>query len=138
MQKTKIQKTWYFFLILAIAQTANVLMHLFAPKLYPQVVYLSYNFVLIICTFFLSYRVYQMSESILSAVSAAILLLTISDVLVNVIATSIAVKIAYSMPFLAVLQQSPAAFKNGLMFLPMVVLLAFIACRIAHKRLAIK
>ena len=128
-------KTWYFFLILALAKTITVLIHLFVPAFYPQVVYLSYNFVLIITTFFLSYHIYPISKSILSAVSAAILLLVLSDVLVNIVVTLIAVKIYLPFEFSAALGQLHIAFKNGLMFLPMIVLLSFIACRVADKRM---
>lgn len=135
MTKQYIKTTWFFFIILALAQTVRALIHLFAPGFYPHSIYLIYNFIFIVTVFALSYRIYQLSQSVLNAVSASILLLTISDVLVNVLVTLIAVKIYFPFEFTAALQQLHIAFKNGLMFLPMTVLLAFIACRIAHKRM---
>jgi len=133
MQKW-LKTTWYFFIILAAAQIAKTTLHIFVASWHPKVIDLSFNFILILTSFFISWQVYKHFNSILKSVISALVLLAIASTTVNILTALIIVKFYFPLLFQQVVNQIPIALQNGAIYAPMVILLAFIACRTQTRK----
>ncbi|MAZ38848.1 MAG: hypothetical protein CMF49_01915 [Legionellales bacterium] len=132
------KNVWYFFLILAIAQTVKTGFHILSPNWYPKIIYFGYNLIFITTSFFLSWRTYKIALSITLTILAALTLLIIASVGINILSALIIVHIYFPAIFSHVLKQMPVALQNGLLFAPMIILIAIIACRVAARHDALK
>lgn len=129
-----LKETWYFFVALALAQTGRIFLFLNTPDWHPQIVSLTFNFILILTSFFISWRSYARYKSVLTGFAGATALYLFSYVLVNIVVTLLIVY--YTSPFLltSALKQLPGAIDNSFTFLPLVLILAYLACRVFQRR----
>lgn len=129
-----LKETWYFFILLALAQTGRIFLFLNKPDWHPEIVSLSFNFVLILTSFFISWRSYARYKSVLTGLAAATALYLFSYVLVNIGVTLLMVYSTSPFLFASALKQLPGAIDNSFTFLPLVLILAYLACRVFQRR----